>query len=95
MFTTQVGWYPAVAQVPFDGIKDHGANHVTDMRFGVDGRPAQIDADGGRREWLEYFLGLGQRVVHAERAGGRRHGIDQFQESRVGRRVDADARVEL
>ena len=57
---------PTVSQVAFDRVKDHRANHVTDVRFGVNGRSAQIDSDLWRIDRRERLLGFRQRVVDAD-----------------------------
>src|SRR5262245_5797808 len=65
----------AVGEITFDRVKNHRPNHMADMTFLINGRPAQIDADLAGRDRLEGLFLLSEGVIDAE---DHRGGISDF-----------------
>ena len=53
-----------VLAVALDGIEHDRADHVTDVRRLIDGRPAQVDADFAGAHRNEDFFVFGESIVN-------------------------------
>src|SRR5271166_5544771 len=58
-----------IDKIALDRIKDNRPDHVADVAFRVDGRPADVHADLAGGDRVEGLLGLTQRVIDSQRHG--------------------------